>query len=237
MSELTVGEVDRESTPAPQVFQDFEQMSPSERQSYSEHLQRSGQMDPPNPDGKAQYASMDPSWQHSSKVVAIARCNPRDKEFELLVFKDGKPYRRWPTSPGLQGYDNVNKFDMRTDLTDSPGGSGGNHVRATSRLHTVTSKSYRGTKMPYAVWIGSKNGFAVHGTPPSNYGKLGKPASHGCLRLRMEHAEEFYNLVNRVGTSNASVYFAGYSCDGEASPQRNKPQLDGFLRKLFPRRD
>ena len=40
--------------------------------------------------------------------------------------------------------------------------------------------------MPFAVFI--KDGFAVLGTADVNWTKLGKKASHGCIRLHPESA-------------------------------------------------
>ena len=235
--EVTSGVDDFEPAPAPSLFapqKPFDQMSPKEREQYVEYLQQSRKMDPDNPYGNAKYAELNPHWPQASKVVAIARCNPRDKEFELIVYLDGKPYRRWPTSPGKQAYNSVDGFDMRTNLSEDPKGSCGNQVSGTTRNHIVSdSKSYAGASMEYAVWVGKCNGFAVHATTSNHYHELGKPASNGCLRLRREHAKEFYELVSRVGTSNANVFFAGYSCDGEVSEQPQKPRVQGLLQRLF----
>lgn len=51
--------------------------------------------------------------------------------------------------------------------------------------------------MPYAVFI--EGGFAIHGTPKSNWPKLGKKASHGCIRLHPTHAQTFNRLVRQYG--------------------------------------
>lgn len=54
--------------------------------------------------------------------------------------------------------------------------------------------------MPYAVFI--EGGFAVHGTPQGNWSKLGRPASHGCIRMHPDNALIFNRLVQEHGIYN-----------------------------------
>jgi hypothetical protein len=63
---------------------------------------------------------------------------------------------------------------------------------------------YKGLgNMPYAVFI--RGGYAIHGTPAGNWSKLGKPASHGCIRLHPEHAKAFNRLARANGSGNVWV--------------------------------
>jgi lipoprotein-anchoring transpeptidase ErfK/SrfK len=57
--------------------------------------------------------------------------------------------------------------------------------------------------MPYAVFI--RGGYAIHGTTPGNFSKLGTRASHGCIRLHPDNAKLFNELVKRVGLENTWV--------------------------------
>lgn len=57
--------------------------------------------------------------------------------------------------------------------------------------------------MPYAVFL--KNGYAIHGTTPGNYSRLGSPASHGCIRLHPDNAKIFNALVKVAGLSQTWV--------------------------------
>ena len=50
--------------------------------------------------------------------------------------------------------------------------------------------------LPYLTWIG-QDGTAIHGTYMSK--KLGRTASHGCIRLSISNARKFYRLVERFG--------------------------------------
>ena len=45
--------------------------------------------------------------------------------------------------------------------------------------------------MPYAVFF--TGGYAVHATEA--VARLGQPASHGCVRLALENAATFFELV------------------------------------------
>jgi lipoprotein-anchoring transpeptidase ErfK/SrfK len=63
---------------------------------------------------------------------------------------------------------------------------------------------YKGLgNMPYAVFV--KGGYAIHGTTPGYFLKLGKKASHGCIRLHPDNAKLFYELVNIIGVNNTWV--------------------------------
>ncbi len=56
--------------------------------------------------------------------------------------------------------------------------------------------------LPYTVLISDK-GYAIHGT--SAIGRLGGPASHGCIRLHPNNAAIFYKLVTSYGLWNTRV--------------------------------
>lgn len=57
--------------------------------------------------------------------------------------------------------------------------------------------------MPYAVFV--KGGYAIHGTTPGNFAKLGSKASHGCIRLHPDNAKVFHALVKTVGLEQTWV--------------------------------
>ncbi len=57
--------------------------------------------------------------------------------------------------------------------------------------------------MPYAVFV--KGGYAIHGTTKGNFSKLGKKASHGCIRLHPENAKVFNALVKTIGLNRTWV--------------------------------
>jgi lipoprotein-anchoring transpeptidase ErfK/SrfK len=63
------------------------------------------------------------------------------------------------------------------------------------------SRKYDMAPMPWSVFFHC--GFAVHGT--SAVGRLGRPASHGCVRLAPKNAKLFYQLVRATGYENTVV--------------------------------
>jgi lipoprotein-anchoring transpeptidase ErfK/SrfK len=63
------------------------------------------------------------------------------------------------------------------------------------------SRKYDNAPMPYAVFF--TGGYAVHGT--NKVKALGRPASHGCVRLKTGNAATFYSLVQQVGRKNTRI--------------------------------
>jgi len=53
------------------------------------------------------------------------------------------------------------------------------------------SKKYDNAPMPYSIFF--TGGYAIHGTP--HVGNLGRPASHGCVRLSPANARTLYGIV------------------------------------------
>ncbi len=76
------------------------------------------------------------------------------------------------------------------------------------------SKKYDNAPMPNAVFI--HDGVAIHATFAT--GMLGRPASHGCIRLSPANAATFYKLVNKHGTKMTRVSVFG-------TPKWQAPQL------------
>ncbi len=72
-----------------------------------------------------------------------------------------------------------------------------------------TSKKFPGGNynglgnMPYVVFI--SGGVAIHGTTTGNIARLGKKASHGCVRLHPDNGKLFFELVKSVGISNTWI--------------------------------
>ena len=63
------------------------------------------------------------------------------------------------------------------------------------------SSIYNNAPMPYAIFYDGN--FAIHGT--DQIGRLGTPASSGCVRLHPENAAVLYAMVEQVGKSNFAV--------------------------------
>ena len=102
----------------------------------------------------------------------------------MTITEHGRVIHRWPVSTARRGY--------RT-----PRGT----YRPT-RLHRMWySRKYDLTPMPYSVFF--RGGYAIHGT---GYVKqLGRPVSHGCVRLATANAARFYSLVKQAGRGNTRI--------------------------------
>jgi len=102
----------------------------------------------------------------------------------MTVKKDGRVLYNWRVSTARSGY--------RTPTGKwSP-----------TRMHKMWySRKYDMSPMPYSIFF--HGGYAIHGT---NYVKsLGRPASHGCVRLDTDNARRLYELTREVGADNMQV--------------------------------
>lgn len=59
------------------------------------------------------------------------------------------------------------------------------------------SRKYHMSPMPYSIFF--RGGYAIHGTYAT--GALGRPASHGCVRLSPGNAKRLYEIVQNEGGS------------------------------------
>ena len=117
----------------------------------------------------------------------------KKSEQKAYLYVDGALVDRWLVSTGAQGHTTPN-FDK------NPNG----------RIYNKYSSSkfpggdYNGLgNMPYAVFI--EGGYALHGTPRDNWSKLGKRASHGCVRMHPENGKKFNQLVRQAGVAKTWI--------------------------------
>jgi lipoprotein-anchoring transpeptidase ErfK/SrfK len=68
-----------------------------------------------------------------------------------------------------------------------------------SRHHR--SRKYDNAPMPFAIFF--NGGYAVHAT--YDLKRLGRPASHGCIRLHPNNAAVFFGLAQKYGLRNTKV--------------------------------
>ena len=68
-----------------------------------------------------------------------------------------------------------------------------------ARMHY--SRKYDNAPMPNSIFF--KGGYAIHATYDKK--RLGRPASHGCVRLHPVHAERLYEMVKDAGMSNTYI--------------------------------
>ncbi len=75
------------------------------------------------------------------------------------------------------------------------------------------SKQWDNSPMPHSIFY-MKDGHAIHGSYEVK--NLGKPASHGCVRIAPENATTLYSLVAQVGLEKTQVILTGVTPGGES---------------------
>ena len=114
---------------------------------------------------------------------------------KMTVSLDGVEKYVWPVSTGQAGY-------------STPSGT----YTATSMNEIWYSKEWDDAPMPHSVFF-RKDGYAIHGTYEAK--NLGRPASHGCVRISRENAAMLFALVKKVGLKNTEVVLTGVTPGGE----------------------
>jgi lipoprotein-anchoring transpeptidase ErfK/SrfK len=102
----------------------------------------------------------------------------------MTITIDGEAYASWPVSTGVNGY-------------NTPTGSYRPYL--VKRMHY--SSKYENAPMPHSVFF--RGGYAIHGTPYIK--RLGRRASHGCVRLHPANAARLYKLVLIYGFDNTRI--------------------------------
>ena len=106
---------------------------------------------------------------------------------KMTVTHYGKVLYEWPVSTARAGY-TTPRGEFRP-----------------YRVHKLwLSRTYDNAPMPYSIFY--DRGWAIHGT--SAVGRLGTPASHGCVRLAPRHAAHFFDLVRRHGFARTRITIA-----------------------------
>src|SRR5262245_65398489 len=83
----------------------------------------------------------------------------------------------------------------------------------TSMNEVWYSQEWDNAPMPHAIFF-MKDGHAIHGSYEVK--TLGKPVSHGCVRISPKNAATLYALVKNAGVKNTQVVLAGDAPGGEA---------------------
>lgn len=118
----------------------------------------------------------------ASAATLVAQVSIGDQT--MTVSENGFVKYRWKVSTARRGY-------------VTPVGSWS--AKWLSRDHR--SKKYDDAPMPYAVFF--NGGYAVHAT--FDLKRLGRPASHGCVRLHPENAAQFFTMTRQAGLANTRV--------------------------------
>jgi lipoprotein-anchoring transpeptidase ErfK/SrfK len=107
----------------------------------------------------------------------------------MTITVDGNQLYDWPVSTGGGGYDtpigSFKPFRMEIDHR---------------------SEEWDDAPMPYSIFF-TKIGHAIHGTNEQR--NLGRPVSHGCVRLSVKNAAALWELVKRQKIANTTVVLSG----------------------------
>jgi L,D-transpeptidase-like protein len=115
-----------------------------------------------------------------------------DKNEQMMtVAVDGVERYHWPVSTGIPS-------------RETPNGS----FRTFRMEEDHFSKEFDDAPMPHSIFF-TKIGHAIHGT--DSEGRLGTPASHGCVRLSKANAATLYAMVEKDGVLNTTVTLTGSS--------------------------
>jgi lipoprotein-anchoring transpeptidase ErfK/SrfK len=112
-------------------------------------------------------------------VVQIDRAAQR-----MAVIVDGAPRYNWRVSTARRGY-------------ITPPGT--YHPEMLARRWF--SRKYYNSPMPHSIFF--YGGFAIHGSYEISH--LGRPASHGCVRLDPSNAAILFGLVQREGMAATTI--------------------------------
>ena len=117
---------------------------------------------------------------HAARLIATIDISDQ----RMYVSLDGSQVGAWVISTARPGY--------RTPLgTYKP-------VRLE---RTWYSTKYDYAPMPYSIFF--RGGYAIHGT--DDLKRLGRPVSHGCVRLHPDNARTLFNLVRKVGRNASRI--------------------------------
>ncbi|WP_363352139.1 L,D-transpeptidase [Methylocystis echinoides] len=109
------------------------------------------------------------------------------------------------------------------------------HFSATRLQRMHYSRKYDNSPMPHSIFF--RGGYAIHGSYATS--ALGRPASHGCVRLAPGNAAVLYQLVQEEGASisitgsprRALHYASGRSL--YRARETYRPRQEPFFSPLF----
>ena len=132
---------------------------------------------------------------------------------KMTVFVDGVETYDWPVSTGRPEY-------------STPSGT----FTATSMNEIWYSKEWDNAPMPHAIFF-IKDGHAIHGS--FDVKNLGKPVSHGCVRISPKNAATLYALVKKNGLENTQVVVSDVSPVGGYGVAKGKTSPRSSFFGLF----
>lgn len=107
-----------------------------------------------------------------------------DKSQQLMAVETDTESYLWDVSTGRSGY-------------DTPTGVFKPYLL--KQMHY--SSKYENAPMPNSIFF--HGGYAIHAT--YDFKRLGRPASHGCIRLHPQNARWLYQIVSEYGKDNTTI--------------------------------
>ncbi len=161
----------------------------------------------------------EPAKPSGVKITAVEAAKPKPKPARptlrasinlssqtMTVKENGQTKYTWKISSGRGGY-------------HTP--TGNYRPQWMTRMHY--SKKYDNAPMPHSVFF--HRGYAIHATYATK--ALGRPASHGCIRLSPSHAKKFYSLVSKHGKARTRIAITG------STPARSYAKTKKTRRKKY----
>jgi lipoprotein-anchoring transpeptidase ErfK/SrfK len=90
------------------------------------------------------------------------------------------------------------------------------------------SRKYQWSPMPHSIFF--HEGYAIHGT--GYVRRLGRPASHGCIRLHPDNAAALFALVKEHGRDNTRIEVEGAIVMAKAKPRPVRKRV--VVRRYYP---
>jgi hypothetical protein len=135
-----------------------------------------------------------------ARAEVLIRVDKADQRMTVVV--DGFQRFSWPVSTGLGG--------------GPPSGS----YRPERLEREWYSRKYGWSPMPHSIFF--HGGYAIHGT--IYISRLGKRASHGCVRLHPDNAAILFGIVKREGVANTRIVVES-GASGRREEGRSKRRL------------
>lgn len=107
-----------------------------------------------------------------------------DKSEQTMYVETPTDYYEWDVSTARQGY--------RTPI-------GNFQPYLLKKMHY--SRKYDNAPMPHSIFF--HGGYAIHATTDTK--RLGRPASHGCIRLSPQNARWLFTIVKEYGPNNTYI--------------------------------
>lgn len=132
-----------------------------------------------------------------ARADVVVRIDKADQRMAVVV--DGVTKHSWVISTGLRG--------------GPPSGA----YRPQRLERKWYSRKFDWAPMPHAIFF--HEGYAIHGTP--HVARLGRRASHGCVRLHPANAAQLFALVKEHGMGNTRIVVgSGMQAQPKKSRQR-----------------